>query len=238
MRGEPGASRGAAKEARREKIMNAAAKVFAEKGFQAATINDLIGEAGVARRTFYNHFDSKKDVFLELVEAYFDRYTAILESSHANLVQVLENNPERTIDAWRRLVFATLQFHNENRELTMLVYREGQAEDQHFTASIQELVDKARDWVVRDFQLMAERGILVDMDIDLATTMINSAVMTIVLDHVLRKTDLDLAHIADQLVRYQARALAPDRSVVDLAFEDLRQVHFEEMPELDGGGAG
>jgi hypothetical protein len=66
---------------------------------------------------------------------------------------------------------------------------------------------------------MAGRGLLVDMDIDIATTMINSAVMTIVLDHVLRKPGLDLRSIADQLVRYQARALAPDRSVVDHAFE-------------------
>ena len=199
--------------------MKAAAKVFAAKGFESATISDIIDEAGVARRTFYNYFESKRDVFIRLVESYFDEYTAILERSHARLVDVLERKPEETINAWRDLVYATLQFHSDNRELTVLVYREAQAEDEQFNARVQELIQLGRDRVVEDFRLMAGRGLLVDMDIDIATTMINSAVMTIVLDHVLRKPGLDLRSIADQLVRYQARALAPDRSVVDHAFE-------------------
>jgi AcrR family transcriptional regulator len=212
-------SRQSEKEERRGKIMKAAAKVFAAKGFESATISDIIDEAGVARRTFYNYFESKRDVFIRLVESYFDEYTAILERSHARLVDVLEKKPEETIDAWRDLVYATLQFHSDNRELTVLVYREAQAEDEQFNARVQELIQLGRDRVVEDFRLMAGRGLLVDMDIDIATTMINSAVMTIVLDHVLRKPGLDLRSIADQLVRYQARALAPDRSVVDHAFE-------------------
>ncbi|MHB8895919.1 MAG: TetR/AcrR family transcriptional regulator [Candidatus Geothermincolia bacterium] len=218
MRGQPTSSRRTEREARREKIMKASLKVFVDKGYQAATISDLIRAACVARRTFYNYFESKKDVFLELVQSYFEQYTAILEKSHANLVNVLEHNPEGTIDAWRRLVLAVLEFHSQNRDLTILVYREAQTEDEHFTGKVQELIQFAREHMIRDFQLMAERGLLVDMDIDFATTMINSAVMTIVLDHVLRKPNLDLKAIADQLVRYQARALAPDRSVVDQAF--------------------
>ena len=219
MREPAKSSRQSEKEERRGKIMKAAAKVFAAKGFESATISDIIDEAGVARRTFYNYFESKRDVFIRLVESYFDEYTAILERSHARLVDVLERKPEETIDAWRDLVYATLQFHSDNRELTVLVYREAQAEDEQFNARVQELIQLGRDRVVEDFRLMAGRGLLVDMDIDIATTMINSAVMTIVLDHVLRKPGLDLRSIADQLVRYQARALAPDRSVVDHAFE-------------------
>jgi AcrR family transcriptional regulator len=218
MRGEPAGTRRTDREARREKIMDAALEVFVEKGYHAATITDLIGRAGVARRTFYNHFESKREVFLKLVESYFEGYTEILEASHAHLVDVLEHNPEATIDAWRRLVYAVLEFHSENRELTILVYRDAQVEDEHFTGRVQELIQFAREHLIRDFQLMAGRGLLVDMDIDLATTMINSAVMTIVLDHVLRRQGVDLRMLADQLVRYQARALAPDRSVVDAAF--------------------
>ncbi|MFH1149146.1 MAG: TetR/AcrR family transcriptional regulator [Actinomycetota bacterium] len=206
------------REERRERIMKAAATVFASKGFESSTITDIIQAAGVARRTFYNYFESKKDVFLKLVEAYFDGYTAILGKGYDNLVLVLERDPSGTIDAWRELVLSILEFHNENRELTVLVWREAQAEDEHFTARVQELVRMARERVVEEFRLMAKKGLLVDMDVELATTIINSAVMTIVLDHVLRKDDLDLRAIADQLVRYQARALAPDRSVVDQAF--------------------
>jgi AcrR family transcriptional regulator len=206
------------REARREQIIKAAATVFAAKGFESATITDIIQAACVARRTFYNYFESKKDIFLKLVESYFSGYTEILARGYDNLVLVLEQDPSGTIGAWRDLVLSILQFHSENRELTVLVWREAQAEDEHFTARVQELIGMARGRVLEEFRLMEERGLLVDTDIEMATTIINSAVMTIVLDHVLRKDDLDLKEIADQVVRYQARALAPDRAVVDEEF--------------------
>ena len=44
---------------RRAHILDAAIKVFAEKGFRAATIKDVAAEAGVADGTIYNYFANK-----------------------------------------------------------------------------------------------------------------------------------------------------------------------------------
>jgi AcrR family transcriptional regulator len=45
----------------RERILTAMAKVCATKGFGAATISDIVEEAGVSRATFYELFKDKED---------------------------------------------------------------------------------------------------------------------------------------------------------------------------------
>ena len=54
-------------EARRNQILDAAAVVFAEKGFHGATTKDIAGEAGIAEGTIYNYFESKHDLLVGLM---------------------------------------------------------------------------------------------------------------------------------------------------------------------------
>lgn len=54
--------------ATRRRLMQAAVKVFTEKGFAEASVADVIREAGTSRQTFYDEFDNKEAVLLELQE--------------------------------------------------------------------------------------------------------------------------------------------------------------------------
>jgi TetR/AcrR family fatty acid metabolism transcriptional regulator len=53
---------------KRERIINAAVKVFAAKGFYCARVSDVAKEAGVADGTIYLYFDSKEDLLRGLYE--------------------------------------------------------------------------------------------------------------------------------------------------------------------------
>jgi AcrR family transcriptional regulator len=53
---------------RRSQILEAAARVFAEKGFHRATIKEIAQAAGVADGTIYNYFDSKPALLLGLLD--------------------------------------------------------------------------------------------------------------------------------------------------------------------------
>lgn len=55
-------------DARRSQILDAAVKVFAEKGFHKATIKDIAREAGVADGTIYNYFANKNGLILGLLD--------------------------------------------------------------------------------------------------------------------------------------------------------------------------
>ena len=55
-------------EIRRAQIMEAAAAVFAEKGYQRATVKEIATRAGVAPGTIYLYFENKRDLLLAIAD--------------------------------------------------------------------------------------------------------------------------------------------------------------------------
>lgn len=64
---------------KRERILEAAIAVFAEKGFAQTKVSEIARVAGVADGTIYLYFDNKDDLLIKAYEASMDR---ILESLH------------------------------------------------------------------------------------------------------------------------------------------------------------
>src|SRR6516164_4168741 len=71
----------------RQHILEAATDVFVQRGYIAATVEDIIERAGTSRRTFYAHFRSKADVLVELgrgllpeIKANYSRLDAALQT--------------------------------------------------------------------------------------------------------------------------------------------------------------
>ncbi len=57
----------------RTHLLDAAAGVFAERGFRAATVDQITAAAGLSKGTFYWNFATKEDLFLTLLEERIDR---------------------------------------------------------------------------------------------------------------------------------------------------------------------
>jgi len=53
-------------EERKKQILHAAARVFAAKGFEGATISDIAREAGISEGSIYNYFKNKNDLLVSL----------------------------------------------------------------------------------------------------------------------------------------------------------------------------
>jgi AcrR family transcriptional regulator len=53
---------------KRWRMMNAIADLTAEKGYEATKIADIVRRAGVARKTLYDNFDGKEDLFLAAID--------------------------------------------------------------------------------------------------------------------------------------------------------------------------
>ncbi len=66
-RSQPSLRRERLRVERKERILDAAATVFAGKGFHQATIHDVAELADVADGTIYNYFDNKADLLLGLM---------------------------------------------------------------------------------------------------------------------------------------------------------------------------
>jgi AcrR family transcriptional regulator len=55
-------------EQRKKQILNAALSVFSRRGFDGATIPDIAQEAGVAVGTIYNYYQSKRELFIAVIQ--------------------------------------------------------------------------------------------------------------------------------------------------------------------------
>lgn len=55
-------------------ILDAAIKVFFEKGFHETKMEDIAKEAGVGKGTIYEYFESKKDLFQEMIKCSIEKY--------------------------------------------------------------------------------------------------------------------------------------------------------------------
>jgi AcrR family transcriptional regulator len=65
--------------AKRQDILAAARKVFAQKGYTNATLDEIAQQAEFAKGTLYNYFESKEELFDEMVAGILDDMTVIAE---------------------------------------------------------------------------------------------------------------------------------------------------------------
>ncbi len=100
------------KEQTRALLVDAALRVFAEHGYEEATVEDIAAAAGYSKGAYYFHFASKEGIFLELLEQWTSDQTERLKAfeeltpAAAALLETLEaflSYEEREI-AWPRLL--------------------------------------------------------------------------------------------------------------------------------------
>ncbi len=86
----------------RSLLLDAAEDVFAEKGFTAATLDDIAHAAGYTKGAIYKHFATKEDLFLAVSDRYwrryFDNFAEVMSSG-----QVGAHELDEIAERWRQL---------------------------------------------------------------------------------------------------------------------------------------
>jgi AcrR family transcriptional regulator len=144
----------------RAKLLDAARKVFAEKGIGEATARDIVRETDLASGTFYNYFRDKEDAFRALLEQMAERSRALVRAQRREAGLSVE---ERVANAYR----AYFEWAVEEAELFQVFRRNAGAialmpDTGIFEMGIIELFEDLRDW--------SEAGDLPALDLDYLAT--------------------------------------------------------------------
>lgn len=87
----------------RSLLLDAAEEVFAEKGFTAASLDDIAQAAGYTKGAIYKHFATKEDLFLAVSDRhwrrYFDNFADVLSAATEVGARELDDVAER----WRQI---------------------------------------------------------------------------------------------------------------------------------------
>jgi AcrR family transcriptional regulator len=90
-------------ELRREEILDAAERVFAEKGYHETGIADIAAELGIGHGTFYRYFRNKHDIAATVLERVVARIAAAGLEEDPDASETLEQYREQTQRILRRM---------------------------------------------------------------------------------------------------------------------------------------
>ena len=87
----------------RSLLLDAAKEVFAERGFMAASLDDIASAAGYTKGAIYKHFATKEDLFLAVSDRYWRRYFDNFAEVMATSTQIGARELDQIAERWRQL---------------------------------------------------------------------------------------------------------------------------------------
>lgn len=103
----------------REKLMDAAKMVMAEKGLSATTVEDITDRADVGRGSFYYHFDAKDEMIRQMMEKLLKELIAAIKEGCAPYSEI-----DEVLDA---MIGTHIKFFS-NRWEDFVLYFQGRAD--------------------------------------------------------------------------------------------------------------
>ena len=91
-------------EERRERILRAAMEVFAERGYQEASVAEIAAAAGITPAVIYDHFPSKAELQITLLEQQTDELLAFVGSAVASDFEGTAERMKVGVDAFFEFV--------------------------------------------------------------------------------------------------------------------------------------
>ena len=161
--------KGAARKTRRgpltrTQILDAALRLFSEKGFARTSVRDIARAAGITDAAIYYHFASKRDLF----EALFEErgiISALSELEQVPLTQPLTQPPVKTLTT---IALAALEIMQRNKDFMKVLFREAMNEDPVATEDYRVITERWRNAEARILREYVRRGELPPIDVDVA----------------------------------------------------------------------
>lgn len=124
-----------------EKIVAAAEKLFAKRGFHATGMRQIARAAGVSIGAIYHYFKSKDDILLAIVRREIDHRRKFLEALRKEGLPVSEQ-----IRHIVEMHFARLR---ENQDTVQLLHREGRSPSARLWRRLPSLYEEIADYLAR-----------------------------------------------------------------------------------------
>ena len=185
----------------RRGLLDAAAAVFAAKGYHTTLISDIVASAGVGQGTFYRNFENKREIFEQL----FDDFIASTMEEFSDMSANLPESTSEYVDASIRAVTAMAQRLETHRKLLLVFLREGPAIDKDFARKMAEVFDQFAALAKFYLDYAIEEGLARPCDAEI----VSQCIVGIGLRHIERWLD---GRVVGEDIRQNIR------SIVDFAF--------------------
>ncbi len=155
--------------ARREQIVEAATRVFAQKGFRRATTREVAREAGISEGTIYNYFEDKDALLMAILEK-LNETERRAEDFEEGMATDFEGFLRDYLSRRMSLIW-------ENREVFRVVLSEMLVNAELRELYLRRVVEPTMRIAEENFRSRMERGEVRHTDAPLATRSVAGAVL-------------------------------------------------------------
>jgi AcrR family transcriptional regulator len=184
---------------KRERIIEAGLKLFANESYQAVTMDRVAEAAGVAKGTLYLYFQSKEDLYLGIL-------TDGMESLARNYQASVDPQADVKVRL-RRAITVSIEFYDQRHDLLRLMM----TEEPRMPEARNRLREEWRDRGVRFFNSLIEEGVqsgaFRTIDARLATFAILGSIRSVMLFY---GAQHPVDQIGDELGEMVVRSLSHD----------------------------
>lgn len=122
---------------RRRQLLEVAREVFATRGFHATSMDDIAFAAGVTKPVLYQHFSSKRALYLELLDAVGAELLAAIDAAAARA----SSGREQVENGFA----AYFRWASENRAAFRVLFGASVRNDAEFAQTAEEVIDQIAD---------------------------------------------------------------------------------------------
>jgi AcrR family transcriptional regulator len=154
----------------KSRLLDAAERVFCEKGLDRAKVEDITTQAGLSKGAFYLHFDSKGDAFKELLSDVLSHLQSHLGEAGCGL-PTLDQGLEQALAHWLERDLKMFEFIWKNRALMRITLEGGRSAD------YQHLIEHFASYAQSETEALLRQGIASgvyrrDLDVEVAAAFI------------------------------------------------------------------
>ena len=160
---------------KKERILDAAYRLFCENGFAKTTTSEIAASAGVSVGSLYSYFTDKHHIFFEIMLRYDERFNALHEEFFTRIEELRESPA-----VWLRAYLeALIQIHQDTadfqREMKILYYS-----DPDIAHRLDAGAENVRQVIEQYLQLAQKPLRITDLE---ATTQLLSLMVSAVVDY-------------------------------------------------------
>ena len=175
--------------------------IFAEKGYHAASVTDIIDRAGVARGTFYLYFESKRTLFSELLDDLF----AVINQR----VKRIDRNadPAGAVDQMRSNVRQVISCLQDNRAMLRILLAEAVGLDASFDQKLSEFYARLCGLIEQSLILGMDMRLIRPVNTAVVSWCILGSIKEVLYNMCMGRELPTLDVLVEEILRYNVRGL-------------------------------
>lgn len=185
----------------KRRIFNTAIKVFADKGYDNASIEEITAIAGVAKGSLYYHFSKKEDIFDTLIEEGIKLLKNSIEIKIANCTTSLEKI--------KAIILIQVKVTVKYEEFLNVVFSQMWGEDEK-SKKCRNVVFEYVDIIKEIVRQGIEKGEFYEGDLDAISSAIFGVTYSSLIYRIKKNREVDVDKMYEGFINYVTRTLSKE----------------------------